>query len=222
MIYQGSIQKLPIADSSIDLIFTDPPYPKKYLPCYEWLASEAMRVLKPNGFILTMCGGLYLNKIFRYFDDSGLDYFFEFQHKSNADSPTVWKHYKDKNAYPIVARSKPILVYCKGNGRPRVGGVMNLFESTAKSGWSKQFHRWGQDINSARYYIDNFSAEGDLVLDPFNGSGTTAIACEIINRRYLGGDIDPVALLDTQIRIDNKDIASFVNLPLFDLEALQI
>lgn len=28
--------------------------------------------------------------------------------------------------------------------------------------------------------------EGDLVLDPFNGSGTTGIACMNINRRYIG------------------------------------
>lgn len=30
--------------------------------------------------------------------------------------------------------------------------------------------------------------EGDLVLDPFNGSGTTGIACKKLNRRYIGID----------------------------------
>ncbi|HHX70775.1 MAG TPA: site-specific DNA-methyltransferase [Gallicola sp.] len=28
--------------------------------------------------------------------------------------------------------------------------------------------------------------EGDVVLDPFNGSGTTGIACKMLNRRYVG------------------------------------
>lgn len=32
--------------------------------------------------------------------------------------------------------------------------------------------------------------ENDLVLDPFNGSGTTGIACKKLNRRYVGIDIN--------------------------------
>lgn len=32
--------------------------------------------------------------------------------------------------------------------------------------------------------------EGDLVLDPFNGSGTTGIACKMMNRKYIGIDTD--------------------------------
>lgn len=30
--------------------------------------------------------------------------------------------------------------------------------------------------------------EGDIVLDPFNGSGTTGIACRLLNRKYIGID----------------------------------
>lgn len=30
--------------------------------------------------------------------------------------------------------------------------------------------------------------EGDLILDPFNGSGTTGIACHLMNRNYIGID----------------------------------
>lgn len=213
MILQGNVKSLPIADSSIDLIFTDPPYPKDFLPCYDWLAREALRVLKPGGFILAMCGGLYLNKIFRMFDDSGLDYFYEFQHQSNGNAPTVWKHYQALENYPIVARCKPILVYSKGlQARPRVGGVMNTFEAT--KGWSKQWHHWGQDVASARYYIDNFSKEGDLILDPFIGGGTTKIACSLINRRCLALDIDPMAINTTVGRMIGEK-APYTNLPMF-------
>ena len=34
--------------------------------------------------------------------------------------------------------------------------------------------------------LDNYSKEKDLILDPFLGSGTTAIACERLNRRWIG------------------------------------
>ena len=39
--------------------------------------------------------------------------------------------------------------------------------------------------------LKHFSKEGDLILDPFIGSGTTAVACKKNNRRFIGFDIDP-------------------------------
>lgn len=217
MIARANVKHLPIADNSIDLVFTDPPYPREFLPCYGWLADEAMRVLKPGGFVLAMCGGLLLNKIFRTFDDSGLTYFYEFQHKSNGDAPTVWKHYENATPYPVVARAKPIIVYSKGTGRPRISGVHNLFDTG--NGWSegKSFHHWGQDVASARYYIDCFSAPGDLVLDPFIGGGTTLIACELIGRRCVAMDIDPAALATTKARRAGEFLPRAVTL--FDMES---
>jgi len=39
------------------------------------------------------------------------------------------------------------------------------------------------------WFIRLFTNEGDLVLDPFAGSGTTAVACQRLNRSYLMIDI---------------------------------
>lgn len=41
------------------------------------------------------------------------------------------------------------------------------------------------------WFIKLFTVEGDLVLDPFVGSGTTAQAARLLGRHYLGIDISP-------------------------------
>jgi len=40
------------------------------------------------------------------------------------------------------------------------------------------------------FFISNFSNIGDLVLDPFMGSGTTAVACKRLSRNYIGFEIE--------------------------------
>src|SRR5207253_1974374 len=42
-----------------------------------------------------------------------------------------------------------------------------------------------------RRFIDLFTFEGDLVLDPFMGSGSTAVAAAQAGRHYVGYDTDP-------------------------------
>lgn len=40
-----------------------------------------------------------------------------------------------------------------------------------------------------RYFIECFTKDGDIVFDPFIGSGTTALSAKELNRRYIGCDI---------------------------------
>src|SRR3972149_651143 len=47
--------------------------------------------------------------------------------------------------------------------------------------------------NVVRSYILNYSQEGDMVLDPFGGSGVTAIEAFLENRVGIQNDINPLA-----------------------------
>jgi len=45
--------------------------------------------------------------------------------------------------------------------------------------------------------------EGDVVLDPYMGSGTTAVACKKLNRNYIGFDINPEYCKSAEKRVSN-------------------
>lgn len=51
-----------------------------------------------------------------------------------------------------------------------------------------------------RQLLQNFSKEGDMILDPFMGSGVVAGECLINNRNFIGYDINPLAVLIAKVR----------------------
>jgi DNA methylase len=167
-----------LPDESIDLIFTDPPYPKAFLPLYGWLAEVAARVLKPGGFLLTYTGNMYKDQVIAQLGEH-LTYFWDYIALHAGMGTMVWP----KNT---VARHKSILAYVKGAGKPRCR-TLGAFTG---SGSDKRFHRWGQDEQTARYYIDCFSRPGDLVWEPFVGGGTTLLVCIQLSRHFIGFEID--------------------------------
>ena len=67
-------------------------------------------------------------------------------------------------------------------------------------------------IQIAKDHILSWSNEGDIVLDPFMGSGTTAIACVEANRHYIGFEISEeyVSLAKRRIDIETKPNAKMI------------
>jgi DNA modification methylase len=48
---------------------------------------------------------------------------------------------------------------------------------------------YGMPVNVPRRCILNYTAENDVVYDPFMGSGTTAVAAHRTNRQYIGSEL---------------------------------
>jgi DNA modification methylase len=184
-IYTGDSRELSdaIPDGSIDVIFTDPPYPREFLPLYGWLAETAARVLKPGGFLCAMAGGNYLDEVFARMSGKGLDWYFKIEAFNPGDSPVIWPK-------RIITRTKPILLWTKGRGVVQIWNMTDVYQGQGKD---KRYHEWGQDVGSARYVLEYIFGTGTtgLVFDPFCGGGATLEACKILGLDYLGFELDP-------------------------------
>lgn len=55
--------------------------------------------------------------------------------------------------------------------------------------YRSNFHPTVKPLDLMSYLVTLGSRNNDLVLDPFIGSGTTAIACRILNRKFIGFEL---------------------------------
>jgi site-specific DNA-methyltransferase (adenine-specific) len=81
-----------------------------------------------------------------------------------------------------------------------VGGKALAYSYTRASGTAKVMrkgetsaapHPTTKPLPLMRALVEHFSRPGDLVLDPFAGSGTTGIACNQLGRHFLGWELSP-------------------------------
>jgi tRNA G37 N-methylase Trm5 len=63
--------------------------------------------------------------------------------------------------------------------------------------WSKK------PYNLVARYIERHSRTGDIILDPFCGSGVAIIEGIRLNRRAMGIDINPIAIVSTRMGLEH-------------------
>lgn len=68
------------------------------------------------------------------------------------------------------------------------GSIKNIVHSSVNE---KRFKGHGaiMKYEIADWFVKNFSVKGDTIVDPFLGTGTTAIASELNKRKYVGYEI---------------------------------
>jgi site-specific DNA-methyltransferase (adenine-specific) len=76
----------------------------------------------------------------------------------------------------------------------------------------KKYHPWQQSIREALYLLTLYGKEGDLVLDPFVGSGTNLLAAKLKGMRFMGYELNEKTYLVAVRRIEQTPIGECVDL----------
>ncbi|KXA95553.1 hypothetical protein AKJ65_01530 [candidate division MSBL1 archaeon SCGC-AAA259E19] len=105
----------------------------------------------------------------------------------------VYLHYLstggDLNVYRTAASS--ILFAAAGDGRKIREHKWNFFDESGnyrKNG--KSYHPPQKSVSICKKLIENSTVEGETVLDPFCGSGTTLVAAEELDRNWIGIELE--------------------------------
>lgn len=180
-----------IPDRSIDMIFTDPPYglnkegiySDKDLSTFYKILPECYRVLKRDSWFITFFSTKFLPNVFR---DNPFSYFWQiifYSPRAEVKSPIG------------ITKYMSCLVFKKGNPKI-IQPNKDLFEhipGTKMVEPDEGFidHPTPKPKHLIIKILRMFSKEGDLILDPFIGSGSTAVACKLIGRNFIGFEINP-------------------------------
>ena len=225
----GGLQSIP--DNSVDMVLTDPPYgttQNKWDSIVDmnlfW--KEIKRVTKDNSAILlfsqmpfTAIAVMSNSKMFRY------EWICEKHNPTgflNAKRMPLKSHENVLVFYNKLPTYNPQMVYGnphhRGGGENRestnYGSFSTVISSTTnfyyprdviKVNWQEStrgLHPTQKPVSLCEYFIKTYSNKGDIILDPFIGSGTTAVAAINTERKYIGFEKDDKYFKIAKNRLD--------------------
>lgn len=178
-----------VPDSSLSLIFTDPPYDKGSETLIADLGAFAADKLADGGSLICYVGHVQLPAVL-----VSLSKHLRFWWPCacvHSDSRALLRE------YGLRAGWKPILWFVKGTRHDKT----QIIADTVSGGREKDHHDWQQAESEAAHFIEGLCPEDGIVCDPFLGGGTTAVAAARLGRKWIGFEIDPVAVAEASRRI---------------------
>ena len=158
-------------------------------------ADELFRVLKDNAHCYVMTNLKNLFRIKEAFIKAGFKLHNLLGWKKNTANPNRW--YMKNQEYTLFFRKgKPFRINDCGKksfvtcDELPWGDEVELIHEFPNPTGDAKLHPTEKPVGLMRLYIEQSSQPGDVVLDPFMGSGTTGVAARQAGREFIGFDID--------------------------------
>jgi len=182
-LWHGDFRKLAdcLADDSVDMIFTDPPYDDGSVGLYADLAKIAGRVLKPNGSLICYAGHYALPELL-----ASMTEHLRFWWVIALSQPNKHARLQGKG---VFVHWKPLLWFVKG-GRGKFTFDQYVRDLIESGDPGKDLHKWQQNTVEASYLIGQLTDQGNTLWDPMAGSGTTLIAGLECGCKVVGCEIE--------------------------------
>lgn len=198
-----------LENNSIDLLLTDPPFGMDFQSNYrkvkhqkiendnnlnwfpEWI-KEIKRVMKEDAHLYIFCSWhkveVFKSEIEKYF---------------NVKNILIW----EKNNTGMgdltgdFAPKYEMIIFCSNGTKKLKGNRDSNIIKAKKTG--NEFHPTQKPVNLMEYLIEKSTNKYDLVMDCFNGSGSTAIGCYNTDRKFIGCELNKEFYDASMKRINN-------------------
>lgn len=186
---------LKIEPGTVDLMLSDPPYRAKDFRSGLWddLGERAATWLKAGGLLLTYCGQMYLPQALTALGQH-LEY--HWLYAVIGDRGTGTGQVRQRNLGSVW---KPVVAYRAPGGRDLPPWSVDTISGGGRE--KDSGHPWQQGVHEAEQMLSALTLSGATILDPFLGSGTTAVAAVRLGRQVIGCDIDPAHLATARHRV---------------------
>lgn len=103
-----------------------------------------------------------------------------------------------------------------GRSKWNAGGKLGVYKCPIPRG-EKRTHPTEKPIGLMKQLIEDFTQPGELILDPFSGTGSTHVAAIQKQRRSIGYEINPQYVEIANLRIAGKWFADQRQVTIFDM-----
>lgn len=221
-----------LPDNSVDLILTDPPFNlgafmhkrgtnlKKMrenqfayagwddLDYNEWIAKmeqffqQSNRVLKKRGSMICFMSLMKIESIINIAEKNRFYYkTVGVWHKTNPMPRNMNLHFVNSTEAWIYLVNEANTGTFNNNSKL----IHDFFESSLTPGSEKKFgkHPTQKPLSILNHFVKILTNEGDVVCDPFMGSGSTGVSCENNNRSFIGIELDETYFNIAKNRIED-------------------
>lgn len=164
--------------------------------------KESNRVLKKRGSLLMFMSLIKVETLIRLAQEHGFYYkTVGVWHKTNPMPRNMNLHFINSTECWLYFINEGTTGTFNNEGKV----IHDYYETSVTAGKEKKHgsHPTQKPLDLINHFVKLLSNPGDVVLDPFMGSGSTGVSCELLKRNFLGIELEKKYYELTKTRIKN-------------------